>query len=87
MIELDMLGVAWAVRKCHTYLAGLQFHLIVDHQPLVPILNTYTLDQVENPRLQRLLLKVYSYQFTISWQQGSRHAFADAHISVVSCEF
>ena len=64
-----MLGVAWAVRKCHTYLAGLQFHLIVVHQPLLPILNTY---------IQRLVLKVYHYQFTASWQCGSRHAFADA---------
>ena len=75
------------VRRClgclqiHTYLAGLQFNLIVDHQPLVPILNTYTLDQVENLRLQRLLQKVYPYQSPISWQRGSRHASADA----VSC--
>jgi len=78
MIELEMLGVAWSIRKCHTYLAGLPFQLIVDHQPLVPILNTYTLNQVENPRLQRLMLKVYAYQFTTSWQKGSQHAFADA---------
>ena len=69
LIALEMLGVAWAVRKCHTYLAGLQFHLIVVHQPLLPILNTY---------IQRLVLKVYHYQFTASWQCGSRHAFADA---------
>ena len=72
------------VRRClgclqMSYLpAGLQFHLIVDHQPPVPILITYTLDQVENPRLHRLLQKVYPYQFTTSWQRGSIHAFADS---------
>ncbi|XP_065182117.1 uncharacterized protein K02A2.6-like [Sycon ciliatum] len=78
MIELEMLGVAWAIRKCHTYLAGMSFHVVVDHQPLVPILNTYTLDQVENPRLQRLMTKVQLYQFDVSWRKGSEHAFADA---------
>ena len=36
------------------YLACISFTLVVDHQPLVPILNGYSLDQVENPRLQRL---------------------------------
>ncbi|XP_065189527.1 uncharacterized protein LOC135820143 [Sycon ciliatum] len=78
MIELEMLGVAWAIRKCHTYLAGTSFHVVVDHQPLVPILNTYTLDQVENPRLQHLTTKVQLYQFDVSWRKGSEHAFADA---------
>lgn len=78
MIELEMLGVSWAIRKCHNYLAGMPFEVIVDHQPLVPILNTYTLDQIENPRLQRLITKVQLYQFRVSWRKGAEHAFADA---------
>ncbi|XP_065195262.1 uncharacterized protein K02A2.6-like [Sycon ciliatum] len=78
MIELECLAVVWAVRKCHLYLAGSRFDLIVDHQPLIPIFNAYSLDQVENPRLQRLLLKLRPYQFHASWRQGKLHYAADA---------
>ena len=80
MIELECLAAAWAMHKCHMYLAGTPFNLIVNHQPLVPIFNSYSLDQVENPRLQRLLMhmKTRSYQFQTQWRKGSQHAVADA---------
>ena len=43
------------MRKCHLYLLGFQkFALLVDHQPLVSILDRQTLDMVDNPKLQRL---------------------------------
>ena len=55
VIELEMLAVCWAITKCRLFLAGLQhFHVATDHNPLIPILNTRRLDEVENPRLQRL---------------------------------
>ena len=78
MIELECLAVVWAIVKCHVYLAGSRFELLVDHQPLVPIFNSYSLDQVENIRLQRLLLKLRLYQFRTSWRAGKHHAIADA---------
>lgn len=78
MIELEVLSVSWAMHKCHVYFAGIPFHVIADHQPLVPILSTYTLDQMENSRLQRLIMKVQLCQFTVSWHKGSEHSFADA---------
>ena len=56
MIRLECLAASWAMQKYHVYLAGISFTLVVDHQPLVPIFNGYSLDQVENPRLQRLLM-------------------------------
>eukprot|EP00117_Sycon_ciliatum_P033687 scpid102180/ scgid25872/ Retrovirus-related Pol polyprotein from transposon 17.6; Protease; Reverse transcriptase; Endonuclease len=74
MIELELFGVAWAVQKCHIFLAGMPFQVIVDHQPLVLILHTYTLDQIENPRLQRLVAKVTQYQLSVSWRKGADHA-------------
>ena len=53
MVELEMLAALWAMKKCRVYLLGLPtFSLVVDHRPLVPILDSYTLDAVENPRLQ-----------------------------------
>ena len=39
-IEKEMLGVAWAVQKCHKFLAGLpHFDILTDHNPLISILN------------------------------------------------
>ena len=78
VIELEMLGVVWAVQKCSLYLSGAQFELIVDHRPLVPILNSYRLDRIENRRLLRLVLKLQLFQFKAEWRKGSNHVFADA---------
>ena len=78
MIELELLAIVWALKKCELYLAGRRFDLITDHRPLIPILNTYTLSQVENPRIVRLLLKIRSFVFTASWRKGSEHKVADA---------
>ena len=68
----------WAVHKCRLYLAGQPFALVTDHRPLVPIINKYSLDQVENPRLVRLLLKLQQFQISASWRKGSEDVFADA---------
>ena len=79
MVELELLAVVWALRKCRIFLQGLQhFKLIIDHRPLIPILNDYTLDAVENPRLQRLKEKTSLYNFTAIWQKGKDHVIPDA---------
>ena len=79
VVELEMLAVTWAVRKCHIYLAGMpEFSLITDHRPLVPILNTKSLAEIENPRLQRLREKLMSYTFTAVWKAGKTHQLPDA---------
>ena len=79
VIELELLGVAWAVKKCSLFLAGLpHFDVIVDHQPLIPILNNHRLDEIENIRLQRLRTKLMPYSFTATWLKGSDNAAADA---------
>ena len=55
VIELELVAVVWAFKKCKMYLLGLpHFQLVVDHEPLVFILNDRTLDTIENPRIQRL---------------------------------
>lgn len=78
-IELELLAVVWAMSKCRLYLIGLQhFTLMTDHRPLVPILNAYTLDAVENPRLQRLKEKISPYIFTAVWRAGKLLCIPDA---------
>ena len=49
----------------------------VDHRPLVPILNTYSLDAIENPRLQRIVEKMSSYNFDTTWRKGTDHVIPD----------
>ena len=64
-IEKEMLGIAWAIQKCHKFLAGLpHFEVLTDHNPLLSILNNKHLDKIENPRLQRLRMKIVLYKFT-----------------------
>ena len=79
IIELEMLAVCWAILKCHTFLAGLQhFQVITDHNPLIPILNNHRLDEIENPRLQRLRIRIMGYNFTAEWLKGSNNSAPDA---------
>ena len=78
MVELGCLGAVWAMPKCRIYLVGLQFTLVTDHQPLVTIFNCHSLNQIENPPLQRLVPKTRMFRFPTIWQNGSQHAVADA---------
>ncbi|XP_076036799.1 uncharacterized protein LOC143022463 [Oratosquilla oratoria] len=78
-IDLELLAVVWAMRKCKFYLTGLQhFSLVTDHRPLVPILNSYTLDANDNPRLQRLKEKIAAFTFTATWRPGKELCIPDA---------
>ena len=78
-IELELLAVTWAVRKCHLFLAGLpSFEILTDHRPLIPILNQKSLPEIDNPRLRRLRMKLLAYSFTCSWQSGKTHCIPDA---------
>ena len=79
VIELEMLAVSWAIAKCRLFLAGLQhFHIVTDHNPLISILNTRRLDEIENPRLQRLKARIMGYHFTAQWTKGCEHHAPDA---------
>ena len=54
MTSLELAEVYWATQKCKLYLLGLpSFEIITDHQPLVSILNSKTVDEIENPRQEK----------------------------------
>ena len=79
VIELELLGVAWAAKKCRIFLTGLpHFTVVTDHNPLVPILNSHRLDEIENPRLQRLRTHLLAFNFTAQWRKGKDNDAADA---------
>ena len=79
MLELELLAVTWAATKCKLLIQGLPVvNLVVDHQPLIPIINHYTLDQLSSPRLQRLLEKLSAFNFCAVWRKGKDHVAPDA---------
>ena len=79
IIELELLAVAWAILKCKMLLEGLQhFRVITDHNPLIPILNSHCLDEIENPRLQRLRTKFMAFNFRAEWCKGTKNQAPDA---------
>ena len=67
----------WAVHKAHLYLAGADFELVDDHRPLIPILNSKSLDELPSPRLVRLKEKLALYQLTAVWWPGIEHKIVD----------
>ncbi|XP_068207900.1 uncharacterized protein [Palaemon carinicauda] len=48
------------------------------HRPLIPILNSYTLDAIKNSRLQHLKEKISPYTFTAVWRAGKLLCVPDA---------
>ena len=78
-IELELLAISWAVLKCNMFLEGLQhFDIVTDHNPLISILNSRRLDEIDNPRLQRLKSRLMAYSFTAKWVKGSKNDAPDA---------
>ena len=80
VIELELLAVAWAMsKKKKIFLAGSpHFTVMTDHHPLIPILNSHRLDEIENPRLQRLKTRTMAYNFTAEWVKGAHNYAPDA---------
>jgi hypothetical protein len=79
MVELELLAVVWAMDKCRLYLLGLpHFDLIVDHRPLIPIINSKGLDEIDNPRILRLREKLLPFSFHAEWKRGKDHIIPDA---------
>ena len=61
------------------YLQGLHhFTLLTAYRPFIPILNSMGIADVENPRLQRPMMKMLPYSFTAQWVKGKVHLAVDA---------
>ena len=80
MTSLELAGLYWTLQKCKLYLLGLpSFEFITDHQPLVSILNSKTLDEIENPRQQNMKEKIQQqFNFVVKWKAGKRMFISDA---------
>ena len=70
MTELECLVIVRATAKSKVVLARAEFEIITDDKPLVPILRKCGLNQFEDPRFLRLVMKLQSLQFTVQWRKG-----------------
>ena len=78
-IELELLAITWAIKKCDLYIRGIdRFSIATDHRPLITILDKKDLSQIENPRILRMKEKLIGLQFDTQWVPGKKHLVADA---------
>ncbi len=75
--ESELAAVVYAVKKLKLYLSGKEVQLIVDHKPLISILNKKVLDEIESPRILKLKEKLSPFMLTAQWRQGVSHTVAD----------
>ena len=79
IIKLEMLAVVWAANKCQTFLMDLKnFQVITAHNPLVSILNSHNLDEIDNPRLQWHKTKLMVFNVAATWCKGDTNRVPDA---------
>jgi len=65
-------------KKAGAFLEGISFELITNHKPLKPILENYSLSDIDNKQPQRLKMKVNHMQFTIWWIPGKENVEVSA---------
>ena len=74
-IEIETPAVAWAMEKFHHFLYASHFILETDQKPLEAILSK-SLNQA-TPRLKRILIRTFPYNFTVGYLPGVTNQFAD----------
>ena len=73
------MAAAWAMKKSKHFLLGCEsFLLATDHKPLLGILSDRNIEDVSNPRLQRLKEKTLMFRFSICHLPGKLNKVADA---------
>ncbi len=75
-IERELLAVVFGCTRFHTYLYGADFKVESDHKPLENIQHKSLASTP--PRLQRMMLRLQPYDYTITYKPGSEMLLADA---------
>ena len=81
-IELEALAASWSMEKFHHFLYASHFTLEMDQKPLEVILSK-SLNSA-TPRLQRLLIRTFAYNFTVRYIKGENNQLADC-LSHLGC--
>lgn len=77
IIELEMLAVVCAIKKCHYWLDGLpSFTVFTDHRPLTGVWGK-PWSEITNPRLLAMVMKITTYKFALKYLPGKSNLAAD----------
>ena len=77
IIELEMLAVVCAIKKCHYWLDGLpSFTVYSDHRPLTGVWGK-PWAEITNPRLLAMVMKITTYKFVLKFLPGKANLAAD----------
>ena len=69
----------FGIKKFHSYVYGLRFRLVTDHQPLLSILHEHGgIPTTTSNRIQRWALTLSMYDYMISFKPSHAHANANA---------
>lgn len=74
-IEREFLGIVFGLKRFSKLLFGINFELQTDHMPIVQLFHK-PIDALSN-RLQRWLLTIQHFSFTISHIKGTNNVLAD----------
>ena len=78
-IEGEALATAWSLEQSRYFTWGCDNLIVItDHQPLVKILGSQSLENITNPRLFRLTQRTLPWIFKIYYMPGKTNWFADA---------
>ena len=77
MVEFKLLAIAYTCKKTATFTEGIEFTIVTDHKPLIPILRNYSLAEIENKRLQPLQMKIDHLSYCVKWIKGADNKEAD----------
>ena len=70
------MAAVWGMEKFHYFLYGRHFILQTDQKPLVSIFKKHMVDV--SPRIQRLAIRTWQYDFTPEWIPGKQNLISDA---------
>ena len=77
VIELELLGIMWAIEHFIYYLHGKLFTVIADHQALISALNPSKQSKTSQGRLTRWIDQLIPFPFDTKHLAGSKMGFID----------